>query len=186
MEYGELDVRSNQLANFLIEAGAKRGDRVAILYENSFNYIISYFAILKAGAVAVPLNTDITVDALAYYLNHSGSKALITNKRFVRFVLPAVQETPELAQVIIEHEDLSKLAHKLSCGLSRLQDVYDGSSEAAPDVRLAETDSASIIYTSGVSGSHGGRQGHGDFAFLLHIRAVVADDTFLCWRFCCY
>jgi len=153
MAYGKLDVRSNQLANFLIETGVKRGDRVAILYENSFNYIISYFAILKAGAVAVPLNTDITLDVLAYYLNHSGSRALISNTRFVRFVLPAVQQAPGLDHVILEHEDLSTLEGKLSCRTSRLQDVFEKASEDPPDVRLIDIDSASIIYTSGSTGS---------------------------------
>lgn len=152
MAYGELDVRSNQLANFLVETGIQRGDRVAVLYENSFNYIVSYFAVLKTGAIAVPLNTDITVDALAYYLDHSGSKALITNMRFVRFVLPAIQKAPGLEQVIIEHQDLSELAEQSKCRISGLQDIFDGASDRAPDVRLVDLDLASIIYTSGSTG----------------------------------
>jgi acyl-CoA synthetase (AMP-forming)/AMP-acid ligase II len=152
MAYGELDARSNRLSNFLIETGIKRGDRVAILYENSFNYIISYFAILKAGALAVPLNTDTTVGALTYYLNHSGSKAIVTNTRFVRFLLPALQETPELEQIILEHQDLSGLEGQFRCRITRLQDVFDKASDRTPDVRLIDIDLASIVYTSGSTG----------------------------------
>lgn len=153
MTYGELDSRSDQLANFLIETGLKRGDRAAILNENSFNYIIAYNAILKAGAIAVPLNTDITVDSLIYYLNHSGSRVLITNARFTRFVLPAVQQTPGLSQIIVDHEDLSELKGQSSCSVSRLQDAFDKASVEDPDVRLIDLDPASIIYTSGSTGS---------------------------------
>lgn len=153
MMYGELDVRSNRLANYLIETGLERGDRVAILFENSFNYIVSYCAILKAGAIAVPLNTDITVDTLSYYLNHSGSKVLITNTRFVRFVLPAIQETPGLRQVVLEQRDLAGLEGQSNCKISSLQDILDQASDKTPDVRIIDIDPASIIYTSGSTGS---------------------------------
>ena len=153
MTYAELDARSDRLANFLIEAGVRRGDRAAILYENSFNYIIAYNAILKAGAIAVPLNTDITIELLAYYLNHSGSKALITNARFIRFVVPAIQQTPELDQLIVEHKDMSELEGLSTCSVSRLQEIFDNAPGDTPDVRLIDIDPALIIYTSGSTGS---------------------------------
>jgi long-chain acyl-CoA synthetase len=152
VEYGELDVRSNQLANYLRDTGVKRGECVAILYENSINYIISYYAVLKAGAIAVPLNTDTTVEWLTYYLNHSSAKAIITNKRFIRFVLPTVQNTPELDHIIIEHADVSKLRDDCNCRVTRLQDVFDQALDHCPNVRLIDIDSATIIYTSGSSG----------------------------------
>ena len=152
MVYSELDVRSNQLANFLIETGVKRGDRVAILCENSFTYIVSYFGILKAGALAVPLNTDVTADLLTYYLNHSGSKALIANPQFANFIVPALEETPALDQVILEGQDLSHLADQLDCKVSRLQDVFDKALDEEPDVRLIDLDLAAIVYTSGSTG----------------------------------
>jgi len=150
--YAELDVRSNQLASFLMEIGVKRGDRVAILCENSFTYIISYFSILKAGAIAVPLNTDITVDLLVYYLNHSGAKALIANARFVNLMLNAVPRTPELDQVVLEGQDLPHFVDRLDRNISKLQDVFDRASDKAPDVKLIDVDPATIIYTSGSTG----------------------------------
>lgn len=153
MTYGQLDSRSNQLANFLIEMGMKRGDRAAILYENSFNYIIAYNAILRAGAIAVPLNTDITVDSLAYYINHSGSKALITSARFGRFVVSAIQQTPEMDHIILDRKDSSDFEDAASWKVSLLQDIFDDTSDDPADVRLIDIDPASIIYTSGSTGS---------------------------------
>jgi len=152
MTYGELDVRSNQLANYLKDTGVQRGECVAILYENSINYIIAYYAILKAGAIAVPLNTDTTVEWLKYYLHHSASRAVITNKRFARFVLPAVHDLPDFDHIIIEHADVSKLKDGCNCRITRLQDVFDQALDRCPNVRLIDVDLATIVYTSGSSG----------------------------------
>ncbi len=55
MTYAEIEVHANKMANYLKEVNICRGDRVAILYENSFDYIISYFAVLKIGAIEVSL-----------------------------------------------------------------------------------------------------------------------------------
>ena len=82
LTFSEIEVKSNQLANYLKSRGINRGDRVALLLENSFNYIIAYFAILKTGAVTVALNTETKSDGLIYLLNDSGSKAIISQKRF--------------------------------------------------------------------------------------------------------
>lgn len=152
MAYGELDMRSNQLANFLRENNVGRGDRVAVLYENSFTYIISYFAVLKAGALAVPLNTDITAHLLTYYLNHSGSKALITNSRFYDLTLTAAQGAPELNHVIVEHEDSLYPAGQLACKVFRLEHIFDRALDKDPEVRLIDLDAAAIVYTSGSTG----------------------------------
>ena len=66
MTYSEIEMTSNSLANFLIESGVERGDRIAILLENSFNYIISYYGVLKTGAITVELNTENEIDNLKF------------------------------------------------------------------------------------------------------------------------
>jgi len=82
MTYAEIEVRANKLANYLKEVNVCRGDRVAILYENSFDYIISYFAVLKIGAIEVSLNTETTADRLVHLLNDCDAKAIITNTKY--------------------------------------------------------------------------------------------------------
>ena len=63
MTYAQIDAFANKLANYLKGAGICRGDRIAVLYENSFDYIISYFAVLKIGGIAVLLNTETTTES---------------------------------------------------------------------------------------------------------------------------
>lgn len=153
MTYGQINVLSNKLANYLKEVKVQKGDRVAILYENSFDYVISYFAVLKVGAVDVSLNTETTVGTLTHALNDSGAKAIITNKRHGRYLIPALKKTPELREVITDQQDLSEYEEIGHCNQVRLRDIYNSGNPAHPGVRCIDVDLASIIYTAGSMGT---------------------------------
>ena len=56
MTWCEFDAKANRFANLLLGRGIKKGDKVAILLMNCLEWLPIYFGILKAGAVAVPLN----------------------------------------------------------------------------------------------------------------------------------
>ena len=56
MTWKEFDEKANRFANLLISRGVKKGDKAAILLMNCLEWLPVYFGILKAGAVAVPLN----------------------------------------------------------------------------------------------------------------------------------
>ncbi len=152
MTYARLETSANKVGNYLRESGIQRGDRVALLHENSFDYIIAYYGILKAGAVTVALNTETTSEALVYTLGHSGAKAIITNKRFSRHLVPALPKTPDLKEVIINQPDLRQYEEIGHCHTTRLQDIYDSGNPAHPGVRIIDIDLASIVYTSGSTG----------------------------------
>ncbi len=46
MTFSEIERKSNKMANFLVQIGIKKGERIALLYENSFQYVIAYYAIV--------------------------------------------------------------------------------------------------------------------------------------------
>jgi len=75
--YSELDKLVSLVSSGLRSFKLGSGERVSILMENCPEYIISYFAILRTGGVAVPVNTMLTPDEISYILNDSGSKVLI-------------------------------------------------------------------------------------------------------------
>ena len=60
ISYQELNLAVNKAAYGLLSLGLKKGDRVGILSDNCPEYVISYFAILKFGGVAVPINSFLT------------------------------------------------------------------------------------------------------------------------------
>ncbi|HPG41398.1 MAG TPA: class I adenylate-forming enzyme family protein [bacterium] len=152
MSFITLETLANKLANYLKEIGIRRGERVAILYENCFNYIIAYYAILKAGGVTVALNTETTTDSLAYLLYDSGARAIITNARFSKYVVPAIKRTPDVKHVIISQDDLSEYELIGHCSQVRLNDIYNSGNPEHPAVRCIDIDLASIVYTSGSTG----------------------------------
>jgi acyl-CoA synthetase (AMP-forming)/AMP-acid ligase II len=152
MTYGQIEQRANQIAHFLVENKVRRGERVALLLENSFDYIINYYAVLKAGAVTVALNTETNTDSLIYLLNDSGSSAIITQAKFSRHIIPALPKIPYLKQVIIDQDNLDDYKQIGHCTQTKLHDVYrNGKTEVTP-VRCIDLDLASLVYTSGSTG----------------------------------
>ncbi|MDI6775827.1 MAG: long-chain fatty acid--CoA ligase [Syntrophales bacterium] len=86
LTYNELNRAANAIGNRLKSWGLQKGDKVALLLSNCPEFIISYFAIQKIGAVAVTLNTMSTAYELRYLIGNSEAKVLVTEapltKRF--------------------------------------------------------------------------------------------------------
>ena len=154
--FAELEVMANKVGNYLKEQGIRRGDRVALLYENSFDYVAAYYGILKAGAVTVALNTETTTDALQYLLTNSGSRAIITNQSFSKHLVPAIPYIPELQHVIIHQKDLSQYEALKRIHQIHLEDIYKSGNGKHPGIRCIDLDLASIVYTSGSTGKSKG------------------------------
>ena len=81
--YRELNQRCNQIANAYLDAGIRKGDRVAFLLMNSIEFMESYFALAKIGAVVVPLNWRLVPDELEFILKDSGATRLIFDEDFI-------------------------------------------------------------------------------------------------------
>ena len=150
--FSEIDTHANKVGNYLKANGIQRGDRVALLYENSFNYIICYYAILKIGAITVSLNTQTTTESLIYLLSDSGAKAIITNNKFSKYLVPALKKVSCLKQIIIDQEDLSEYEISGNCNQISLKEILINGNSNHPNVRCIDSDLASIVYTSGSTG----------------------------------
>lgn len=79
LTWAEVDALVDKVAGGLREQGLHRGDRVALLLGNSIEFVIGYFAILRAGLVAVPMNPAYTAAEVAVLLADSGSRLLIVD-----------------------------------------------------------------------------------------------------------
>jgi len=77
ISYGELDDLSDRFAALLHEHGVRPGDRIAVFLPNCPQFILAFFAILKLGAVHVPVNPLFREAELAYELNDIGAKVVI-------------------------------------------------------------------------------------------------------------
>ena len=141
--YRELEEASNRVANALIGLGLERGDHVAILISHSPEWVINYFAVIKAGGVAVLLSSMLKAPELDSLLRDSDAKILLTEKKFSQMLSAVLPGIPLLRQVLAVDGDSYKT-------------MVAASSAASPDVDIDDEDEATIIYTSGVLGKQKG------------------------------
>jgi long-chain acyl-CoA synthetase len=146
-----------KLAYHLQAHGVKQYDKIAIWSENSPNWLITYFAILKLGAVAVPILPDFSSVAVDKILKHSESKGLFISKTLYRKLLRDGESKVEILVLLDDFtihvnragdnskDDFEKFCSDNKEDLDNLQ-----SPEIKPD------DLASIIYTSGTTGTSKG------------------------------
>lgn len=83
LTWGEFQKSSNRFANLLLSRGVKKGEKVAILLMNCIEWLPIYFGILKAGAVAVPLNFRYTGEEIAYCLDKADCEHIVFGPEFV-------------------------------------------------------------------------------------------------------
>ncbi len=142
--YGELERRVERAARIVGSLGIRKGDRVAMLMDNSIEFLEVYFALTRLGVWCVPLNTRLTTDELTYFLNHSEALGVVYDIAYEPAVRSCAARCPALA-------------HFISVGGSAWSDAldYDGAVPAGGEVVRPGEDEAglddvqAIMYTSG-------------------------------------
>jgi long-chain acyl-CoA synthetase len=143
LTYTELNRDVNALGNHLKSLGIQKGDKVALMLPNCPEFVISYFAILKIGAVVVTLNAMSTAYELHYLLGNSDAKALITT-------LSLTKRFEEIKA------DLPLCRHLIATGgLQNNSPFREALTKNSADLDIPvinEEDPAAMIYTSGLTG----------------------------------
>ena len=141
----QFDDTANRFANMLIAKGIKKGEKVAILLMNCLEWLPVYFGILKAGAVAVPLNYRYTADEIKYCLDLSESSAIVFGKEFVGRMEAICDIIPDIRLKIFIGCDCPTFAKSYS----KLVSKY---STERPDVKITDDDDSAIYFSSGTTG----------------------------------
>ncbi|MDA8335987.1 MAG: long-chain-fatty-acid--CoA ligase [Peptococcaceae bacterium] len=137
--------RVNSLSNSMVNAlGLKKGDKVAILQQNSHRYLELYFALSKAGLVAVPINYGLAAREILFILNDSKAEALIVDDEYLPVINEITHELKLLQRYICIGSDPS-------CALNYEEMISNGNN-AEPDVTVSENDVIMQMYTSGTTG----------------------------------
>ncbi|WP_201351918.1 fatty acid--CoA ligase [Hydrogenimonas urashimensis] len=145
--YERLLKKVDTLARFLELSDIKKGDRVAIFMQNSKEFVISLFAITKLGAVAVPVNTFLKSEEIAYILNDCGARMLMASAEQKKVVEPLWGST-KIEKVVWEGE-YEALDNK-NIGFDEIFEIL----KSHETVELPNLDDlAVIIYTSGTTGN---------------------------------
>ena len=158
--YGELDKRSNQIANYILSITENSNARcIGVLVERSAELIVILLGILKAGKAYIPLDPAFPNERLQYIIDHSKLDILISDQPNVTLQTPANE--------IISVDSIFKTSKELPTTNS---------------VKVAGNDTAYIIYTSGSTGNPKGVEvGHSSLLnFLLSIHkqpGIEVSDT---------
>ncbi len=150
--YKEIAAFVRNCRNRLYAAGVRQGDRVAIFSRNSAEYIYAYFGIVSLGAIAVPINFQLSSREIAYILKDAGAKHIFTYQP-----LDLVDAMAHLRC------DMPVYQHDIrECGV--LKDHVPDAPELS--AQFDEDNPACIIYTSGTTGNPKG-------AVLSHHNLVI-------------
>jgi acyl-CoA synthetase (AMP-forming)/AMP-acid ligase II len=168
--YFQINEYANNLANWLIDHGIIPDDRVAILMENGLEYVIGYYAALKAGAVAVPLSTGLRPDGLKGIIEEITPKCMVAGVKFER-VLREAAIPREHCNCFIFHSPKKSLEINGS-DVFRLEGIIAGNHSPNPELSIDSEQLASIIYTSGSTGKPKG--------VMLSHGNIVANTQSIC------
>jgi len=159
LTYLELATEATRVAHALRASGIQPGDRVAYVMPNLPEMLVAQFAVPLAGAVLVSVNTRLSDEEIAYILNHSGAKMLVTDSAFLPAVASAVQNVPTVTEVVLfEDSEAGQIADARAVTLAGARLIRypeltargsDDPIEWAVEDELAPI---SINYTSGTTG----------------------------------
>jgi len=174
--YRELDELSSHLAAHLADNGVVKQDKVAILLRNCIEYVITDLAIIKLGAVKVPLNEMLSMSDVSYMVGHSGAKAMVVHSSLTDKLNDA-----ELAGSGLAHRlEVDDLGDGVKATHSDWGDLFTGDLHSFEWREVVPHDTALILYTGGTTGRPKGvMHSHGAMMInnLTHIvHGEIAED----------
>jgi long-chain acyl-CoA synthetase len=138
--YSEFNRRANLVASGLVASGVKPGEHIGLLAPNSADWLIFYFGVLKAGAVAVTFSSLLTPDEMTLLINHSRPRFLFTSEEKLSH-LSNLMKTGVPEKLVCRGGDLE---------LQQLMNMGTGSFRSLDRDR---TDTAAVLYTGGTTGT---------------------------------
>ncbi len=181
LTYAQLNDHANRFAAGLQALGVLPGDRVAIILPNCPQFLVSFFGVLKAGAVAMPLNPAYVARELKNQFNDAGVKTVIALNTVTHRVLDILPETPIDRLIVTWMQDTLSPLMALMLSVKERRDAtathisgdniyhYAGLLKNNPLDHTPSTatpdDTAVLLYTGGTTGTPKG-------AMLSHLNLV--------------
>lgn len=179
ISYSTFGKRVNSVASALKKEGVKKGERVALFLNNCPEFLYSWFAIARLGAIMVPINVAFKEREASYILDHSEANTLIADLDLYREIIEQ------------KHKDLLHLKSVFCVGDKEYPEtisfsrIINEDSDSLPEEQLTGDDVISVIYTSGTTGEPKGCV-LSHFHYIAFAEAikdnllVTPDDRFIC------
>ena len=177
INYRELFEMSQRLGQGLRNLGIKKEDKVAVLLNNSPEFIISYFAVISLQAICVPINNMLKEEEVGFILKDSGAKLIISSIAFLDIITSAKSKGCDLEHIII--------TDGVTPGTFNLYEIIERSLVKKEHVSIDPDEIVSVLYTSGTTGNpKGAMLTHRNF--LSNVKSCISAihtsdrDNFIC------
>jgi len=151
ISYGALHALIESAADALTSRGVGKGDRVAVLLPNIPHFVVAYYAVLRVGAVVVPVNVLYKAGEIAYILRDSGaSTAIVFESLYAQFAeaLDDLRQHDVKNVIVVAADEVPAGTITWSLATSTIE----GAAPARTPVEIVPDDVAVICYTSGTTG----------------------------------
>jgi long-chain acyl-CoA synthetase len=168
VSFARLEEDSNRVAHALIKMGIKKGDRVAMIQASNPEFVSIFFGIMKAGGIAVPLDSRYVADELVSLFNDCRPRVLVIENPPLESLLPALPRFDSIKHVITINTEYDER-------FNGYQQIMAKNPSSDVNVAIAPEDIAIISYTGGPTlNPHGVALSHRS----VYIEAINSAEVF--------
>lgn len=149
--FTQLNDRSNRVANTLVQSGVKPGDRVATLLKNGIEFVESYYAIAKIGAIMVPVNWRLVANEITYILGDCGAQTLIFDADFDT-VVAQLHSNEDIKVERFMRVNAINSESEVPAFAQDYDAITAAASDQEPEIGAFDDELLFIMYTSGTTG----------------------------------
>jgi len=152
LTYGELQARSCAFGSALQDLGLRQEERLGLLLPDTVDFPVAFWGAVRAGIVALPLNTLLTADQYAYILGDSRAKAIVAAAPLAKALAPILDRLPQLRTIILVGADAADKAVFTGREVHEFAELL---AHGRRDPFIAPTQSDEVafwMYTSGSTG----------------------------------
>lgn len=171
----DAEKRSKQIANALIELGAKPADRIATLAWNNYRHFELYFGVSGIGSVLHTINPRLFPEQLVYIINHAEDRWIFVDLTFVP-LLEAIQDLIPHVEGFIIMADSANMPETSLNNVICYEDLIASASDQLEWPQFDENSAASLCYTSGTTGNPKGVL-YSHRSTLLHSMSEVSREA---------
>ena len=152
LSYGDLQTRSIRFANALRSLGVEHEQRVALLLNDTVDYPVAFWGVIRAGAIAIPLNTYLPLPQYAYILGDCRATTLVVAAPLAQSLSIIINELPRLKNVVVvDGQPDATYVHSQKT-VHVFEDLVTGSDSTPFTADTLSDEVAFWLYTSGSTG----------------------------------
>lgn len=150
--YKDALCRSKKLAKALIQAGIKKGDRVATLAWNTYRHFECYYGISGIGAICHTINPRLYLEQIEYIINHAKDSIILVDTSFLHLIEKLKDKIPSVTKIIVMDDDISCVP-STALDIEMYEEFININVIDFKWPNVLGSDDACLCYTSGTTGN---------------------------------